>query len=213
MAYLGGITMKTLGAFFQGWNLVILTAIAVGAMFLGIFIAADGSAKALGLIIRITARPSLVMFGLAFSASSLYRLFPNAWTRWQMKNRRYLGLSFAASHMMHAAALVVWGVMYPELFLKQTNIVVWIGGGIGYFFVIALAATSFDSAVRWMGARRWSLLHTTGSWYLWTAFTLGLVGRSIVDPFYYPFAAFALALPVLRICARFAGNRTTLAAA
>ena len=205
--------MRAVTDFFQGWNLVIATFIGVAAMFIGIFLAADGSAEALGLIIRITARPALVFFGLAFAASALYKLLPNAFTRWQMKNRRYLGLSFATSHLMHALALIVWGVMYPELFLKQTNIVVWIGGGIGYFFVITLAATSFDSAVRWMGARRWSLLHTTGSYYLWFVFSLGLVGRSIVDPFYYPFAAFMLSTVLIRICAYVVGKRANLAAA
>jgi sulfoxide reductase heme-binding subunit YedZ len=199
--------MRVLAAFFQGWNLVFATFLAVAAMFIGIFIAADGSAEALGLIIRITARPALVFFGLAFAASALVRLWPNAFTRWQMKNRRYLGLSFATSHLMHAAALIVWGVMYPDLFLKQTNIGVWIGGGIGYFFVIALAATSFDSAVRWMGPRRWSLLHTTGAYYLWFVFTLGLVGRASVDSFYYPFVAFMIATLLVRICARFMGSR------
>lgn len=205
--------MRAIGNFLQGWNLVFMTAVAVAAMFVGIFAAADGSADALGLIIRITARPALVLFGLAFSASALYRLLPNAFTRWQMKNRRYLGLSFAASHLMHAAALAVWGAMYPDLFLKHTNIGVWIGGGIGYMFVITLAATSFDKAVRWMGARNWSRLHTAGSYYLWFVFTLGLVGRSIADPFYYPFAAFMVSTLLIRICARIAGNRANLAAA
>lgn len=204
--------MRAIAGFLRGWNLVFTTFVAVAAMFVGIFAAADGSAEALGLIIRITARPALVFFGLAFSASALYRLMPNAFTRWQVKNRRYLGLSFATSHLMHAAALGVWGVMYPDLFLTRTNIGVWIGGGIGYFFVIALAATSFDGAIRWMGARKWSLLHTTGSYYLWFVFSLGLVGRSIVDPFYYPFAAFMLAMLPIRLCARFVGSRANLAA-
>lgn len=205
--------MRAFAGFFQGWNLVLATFIGVAAMFIGIFIAADGSAEALSLIIRITVRPAIVFFGLAFTASALFRMWPNAFTRWQMKNRRYLGLSFATSHLLHAAALIVWGVMYPEIFLKQTNIVVWVGGGIGYFFVITMAATSFDSAVRWMGARKWSLLHTIGSYYLWFVFTLGIVGRSIVDSFYYPFAAFMVAILLIRITARFAGRRANLAAA
>jgi sulfoxide reductase heme-binding subunit YedZ len=204
--------MRAVATFFQGWNLVIATFIGVAAMFLGIFIAADGSAEALALIIRITVRPAIVLFGLAFTASALFKLWPNAFTRWQMKNRRYLGLSFATSHMLHAAALIVWVVMYPDLFLTRTNMVVWVGGGIGYFFVITMAATSFDSAVRWMGARKWSLLHTIGSYYLWFVFTLGIVGRSIVDSFYYPFAAFMIAILLIRITARFAG-KTKLAAA
>jgi methionine sulfoxide reductase heme-binding subunit len=205
--------MRALMALFQGWNLVIATFVGVGAMFAGIFIAADGSAEALGLIIRITVRPALVFFGLAFSAAALVRLWPNAFTRWQIKNRRYLGLSFATSHFMHAAALAVWGVMYPDEFLTRTNIGIWIGGGIGYAFILAMSLTSFDSALRWMGARKWSLLHTTGSYYLWFVFTLGSVGRSLADPFYYSFLAFMVSMLAVRVWARFANRRTNMAAA
>ena len=57
-------------------------------------------------VIRITARTSVALFLLAFTASSLWQLWPNAWTRWQRQNRRYLGVSFAASHGIHLAALV-----------------------------------------------------------------------------------------------------------
>ena len=57
------------------------------------------------MVIRFTARTSLLLFCLAFSAAALARLWPNAWTRWQRRNRRYLGVTFAASHGIHAVAI------------------------------------------------------------------------------------------------------------
>ncbi len=33
-----------------------------------------------------------------------------------------------------------------------------------------MAATSWDGAVRWLGVRRWRLLHAVGAWYLWISF-------------------------------------------
>ncbi len=55
------------------------------------------------MVIRFTARTSLVLFCLAFSAAALARLWPNASTRWLRRNRRYLGVSFAASHAIHSS--------------------------------------------------------------------------------------------------------------
>ena len=60
------------------------------------------------MVIRFTARTSLLFFCLAFSAAALARLWPNAWTRWQRRNRRYLGVTFAASHGIHAVAIAAF---------------------------------------------------------------------------------------------------------
>jgi ABC-type multidrug transport system fused ATPase/permease subunit len=49
------------------------------------------------MVIRFTARTSLLFFCLAFGAAALARIWPNAWTQWQRRNRRYLGVTFAAS--------------------------------------------------------------------------------------------------------------------
>jgi hypothetical protein len=56
------------------------------------------------MVIRFTAR-TLLFFCLAFSAATLARLGPSSSTRWQRRNRRYRGVTFAASHGIHAAAI------------------------------------------------------------------------------------------------------------
>ena len=67
------------------------------------------------MVIRFTARTSLLLFCLAFGAGALARLWPNAWTRWQRRNRRTLGVTFAASHGMHAIAIACFAAMAPPL--------------------------------------------------------------------------------------------------
>src|SRR5450631_4367404 len=91
---------------FEGWRLfAVLTLTLIG---LCIWIAGMRQFEADGvrMVIRFTARTSLLLFCLAFSAAALARLYPNAWTRWQRRNRRYLGVTFAASHAIHAVAIV-----------------------------------------------------------------------------------------------------------
>ena len=96
------------------------------------------------MVIRFTARTSLLFFCLAFSAAALARLWPNAWTRWQRRNRRYLGVTFAASHAIHAIAIACFAVMDPAAYAAATSAASYIFGGIGYAFIIAMTATSFD---------------------------------------------------------------------
>jgi len=97
-------------------------------------------------VIAMSARTSLLLFCLAFSASSVHRVWPGRWSRWQLRNRRYLGLSFAASHTIHIAALIVFGVVAPAIY---ATVGTWTNGmlaGLAYVFLLAMAATSFDGA-------------------------------------------------------------------
>ena len=107
-----------------------------------------------------------MLFCLAFGAAALARLWPNAWTRWQRRNRRYLGLSFAASHAIHAVAIVVFAKMDPAGFVEATSPASYIFGGIGYAVIIAMSATSFDRTATLIGPRAWRTLHLVGGYYL-----------------------------------------------
>ena len=98
---------------FEGWRrFAVLTLILIG---LSVWIAGMRQFEVDGvrMVIRFTARTSPLFFCLAFSAAALARLWPNAWTRWQRRNRRYLGVSFAASHGIHALAILTFAQMDP----------------------------------------------------------------------------------------------------
>src|ERR1700750_469223 len=78
-------------------------------------------AEGVRMVIRFTAQSSLLLFCLAFSAAALARLHPNAWTRWQRRNRRYLGLGFAVSHALHAMAIGAFAMTDPAGFAAATS--------------------------------------------------------------------------------------------
>ena len=129
---------------FDGWRLFALLSLTL--LGLSIWIAGMRGFEVDGvrMVIRFTARTSLVLFCLAFSAAALARLWPNTSTRWLRRNRRYLGVSFAASHAIHAVAIAAFAVMDPAGYAAATSIASYIFGGIGYAFIIAMTATSFD---------------------------------------------------------------------
>jgi len=127
---------------------------------------------------RLTARLSFVWFLAAWSASALVRLWPGGWRALLLRRRRSVGLGFAAAHTVHLAALLT--ALYA--FGHPTTPVTVIGGGIGYLFILAMALTSNDAAIRRLGARRWRLLHATGGYVVAGIFAFSYLGRIPKDP-------------------------------
>jgi DMSO/TMAO reductase YedYZ heme-binding membrane subunit len=153
-------------------------------------------------LIRSTARTSLALFLLAFVASSLRRLWRTDVTAWLLRNRRYVGLSFAVSHGLHLAAIVMLARGWPESFWTQTPATTVYAGGLGFVLVGLMAATSSDAAVRWMGQRGWKRLHAIGAWYLFGVFALSYGTRGFVRPSYLPATIAVYVAAGLRIAAR-----------
>ncbi len=68
----------------------------------------------------------------------------------------------------------------PRGFAAATSLASYIFGGIGYAFIIAMAATSFDRTAQAIGPRAWRILHLTGGYYLWFQFMVSF-GKRIPD--------------------------------
>ena len=145
-------------------------ALMVLATTVAVLVAASDPTQGARMVIRLTARTSLVLFLLAFLASALARLWPAPSTRWLLQHRRAFGLGFAFSHLVHLAAIVAFARLDGPAFMQQTSVGNIVSGGIAYVFIALMAATSWDGAVRWLGVRRWRLLHAVGAWYLWISF-------------------------------------------
>ncbi|SRR6266542_4230416 len=164
--------------FSKGWWLVAWTAATVGG-FAALVLAVYGpEPQGMHLILRATARASLVLFLAVFVASRLRAVWPSRPARWLVENRRYLGVSFATSHTIHFAAIIGLTRVASE----RPDLAVLLVGGLGYAFIVAMAATSSDTTAAWLGPRRWKMLHTCGVYYLWSVFTLTSLGAAVRDP-------------------------------
>jgi methionine sulfoxide reductase heme-binding subunit len=189
----------------RGPALTLTLAAAVAAAAFAV-IAADGAGvEGVRLAIRLTARTSFALFLLAFTAAALARLFPGPFTRWQRANRRWLGLAFASSHAVHAAAIVTLARLHPTTFGELVPTAALIFGSIGYFFVIAMAATSSDAAQRFLGLRFWKGIHLTGAIWLWGAFMNSNLSRALrndMDWLHWTGVAILVAAMAVRIVGR-----------
>jgi hypothetical protein len=186
-------------SFLSGWRLVATLAFTITLMTLGMAVWHQFGVEGVRLGIRATARTSLLLFCLALSAASLYQCWPNGWTRWQRHNRRYLGVSFAVSHAIHAVGIVSFALLDPAQFHQEVTLGSYVVGGIAYTFIIAMAATSFDQTAAWVGPRVWKILHWAGAHYLWLAFVLTTGKRALVNPYYWSAVTLLLAVMAIRL--------------
>jgi DMSO/TMAO reductase YedYZ heme-binding membrane subunit len=180
-----------------GWMLFGLLAGFVLALSAAILAIHPDRVEATRLVIRVTAYTSFVPFLAAFLASSVVTLAPNGFTRWLLRERRYLGLSFAFSHLVHLAAIVSYGVMNPQ-FWPSRSVLANTPGTIGYVFIALLAATSFRFFARRMSAMAWKRLHTAGVWVVALVYALSFLKRipTISVLYVIPFSILSVAIIV-----------------
>jgi DMSO/TMAO reductase YedYZ heme-binding membrane subunit len=185
-----------------GWPIVgWVTVILIG--LIAALLAINGTGEeGLRSVIRATAQTSLVLFLAAFVASAWQRIRRSAASRWLLANRRYVGVSFAVSHALHLAFIIA--LANTAAFRRDDEIetTTLIFGGLGYVFIAAMAATSFDRTAAWIGRRAWRRLHTVGAYYVWAIFVLSYVPRAVMAPAYAPLALVLFAALGLRLAAR-----------
>lgn len=170
----------------MGW--ISLGLLGMCALVLGL---AGTGEDGLRMGIRATARSSLILFSAAFSASALRRLWRVPATKWLLRNRRYVGVSYAVSHAIHALFIVLLAKLHPGDF--ESNTLGNLFGGGAYLFTAAMVATSSDRAFAWLGAR-WKELHRVGSYYIWVVFAVTLLPDVASDPSLLDFSLGALVL-------------------
>jgi methionine sulfoxide reductase heme-binding subunit len=192
---------------FEGWRLFGWLTLVLSALCVAIAAMRGFEVEGVRAVIRFTARTSLLFFCLAFSAAAAVRLRPNAFTCWQRRNRRTLGVTFAASHAMHAGAIVAFANMDPAGFAGATSLASSVFGGIGYAFIIAMTTTSFDVTAVALGPRAWRVLHLVGGYYLLLQFMVSFGKRVPGMPLYSLFLIPLFAVFVLRMVAM--GSRST----
>jgi len=189
---------------FEGKRLMIPVALFLAAAVMSAVSSAGAYVLALDTLMAPTADAAFLLFFFTFTASSLARIAPTPTTRFLLRNRRYIGLSFAlvmATHLVLVLSnLMMTNATKPLVFL--------VGGGVAYAFLGLMVLTSNNAAVRALGAKRWKRLHKTGSYILWATVVTGAAFAPLDRAWILVLCAAALAL---RIMAYRAGRQTKAA--
>ena len=158
---------------YRGWAITGWNAVALVAMSALVLAAAGTGEDGVRMLIRATARSSALLFLIAFLARPVRQLWRNDATAFAIKNRRYFGVSMAVSHLIHGIAIVWLLTAFPRAY--EVGATTLVGGGLGFVFIAAMAATSSDAAFKALGRARWQALHRTGVWYLWFVFAFTFI--------------------------------------
>lgn len=155
----------------EGKSLIACVAIILVAFLGAAYSMKMDAIETLPYVMRPTAWLAFALFTIAFTASSIRILYDTPYSRWAMRNRRYIGLSFAFVHFVHA------GIVLSNLaFTEATRTIGELSGGtLAYLFLFLMAITSNNVSVRKLGAKNWKRLHKIGSYYIWLIF----IGRSL----------------------------------
>ncbi|MFW9265920.1 ferric reductase-like transmembrane domain-containing protein [Pseudomonas sp. NR3] len=181
---------------YQGWSLFSLLAALVLLMTVLVLIINPDLTEGVRSAIRATARSSFVLFLLAFTASAFAVLVPSPLSKSLVRERRFIGLAFAFSHLVHAALIYWYGQLNTEFWPGRTTLGN-VPGTVGYVFILLLALTSFKSTTRLIGATAWKRLHTTGMWVLAAIFAYSNFKRIPMSAWYVlPFGLICAATAV-----------------
>lgn len=153
----------------SGWNVFWLITIPTSLAVIVAMTTADLSG-ALGVssMIQFSVRCSVPWLYIAFAASSLAVLLPGSFSRWLLRNRRYIGVSYAAA-MGWQLTFILWLLIghwdyYIEEVYLLSDVVIQVPG---YILLFAMTLTSFQ---RWrikLSARQWRILHKGSIYFLW----------------------------------------------
>lgn len=119
--------------------------------------------------IRWSARFSVTLFCMAFVASSLPYFWGNSLSFWMNMNRKYLGVSFGAIHLIHLFFLLLLQYSFHPVFDLAASTSLMAGAG-AYFFIILMLLTSFDYFSKFLSPKKWKALHTVGGYWIWAIF-------------------------------------------
>lgn len=121
-------------------------------------------------MIRLSVQVASPCIYLAFVATALGQLFPSGFSSWLLRNRRYVGLSFAAGFGWQAVFIVVLLGLHGDYYATTLHdSAEFITRMLSYTLLLALTMTSFFPVRRAMDPRHWRLLHRVGIWYFWAA--------------------------------------------
>lgn len=195
---------------FHGWSLFSLLSLLVLLMTALILALNPDLVEATRSAIRATARTSFALFLAAFTASAFAVLVPSSFSKTLVRERRFIGLAFAFSHLVHALLIYTYGQLNPEFWPGRTTVGN-IPGSVGYLFIVLMTLTSFQATTRLIGRRAWKTIHVSGMWVLAAVFTYSNFKRIPLSAWYVvPFGIMcaAIAIRLIGKLARLQKRRT-----
>jgi len=155
----------------NGWPLFgVIAGLSFAIILAGLAITGTSTPEATVDMIRLSVQLASPWIYLAFVATALGQLFPSSFSSWLLRNRRYVGLAFAAGFGWQAVFIAVLLALHGDYYATVLHDTAeFITRMLSYALLMALTVTSFFPVRRAMDPKHWRLLHRVGIWYFWAA--------------------------------------------
>ena len=194
--------------FLNGWFLFWLISIPISVQIVSEMLAKDMSLPAdVSHMIGFAVRFAIPIIFIVFATSALQILYPNLLTRWLMRNRKYIGLTFAVAMFWQGVFIAHISIIHRSYYFE--NIFYFkdeLEGTIGYLLLGAMVVTSFYFARQKLDKSQWDLIHKSGMYFLWAYpfstywwATSNYYGDGYAEIKHYSFYFMGLAAVLLRI--------------
>ena len=153
----------------NGWNLFWLISAPMCAIMIIEMSGRDlGRASDVSDMIGFSVRFAVPIIFLVTAISPLHYLLPGTVTAWLMRNRKYIGLTFAVAmawqgFFIYLMSGVHRDYYFDEIFFFRDEL----EGSTGYLFLAAMVLTSFNFARKHLTASQWRVIHLGGLYFLW----------------------------------------------
>ena len=155
--------------FINSWNLFWLITLPISTVMVFSMMGVElSSGRAVSSMIQLSVRCAVPLLFVAFAASSVNVLSPGLFGRWILRNRKFIGLSFATA-MAWQLFFILWMVtQYTEYYVEEVYALSDVIEGVGgYLLLIAMVLTSFKFGRSRLSAKQWKFLHRVGIYWLW----------------------------------------------
>ena len=151
------------------WRLFWLISIPMSITMVAAMMRSDMStASGISSMIGFSVRWAVPFIYLVVAASSVQILFPGTFSKWWLRNRKYIGMCFAVAMAWQGLFIFIMSYFFRDYYFE--NVYLFrdeLEGSIGYIFLPAMVVTSFHFGRKHLSAKQWKLLHKSGIYFLW----------------------------------------------
>ncbi len=153
----------------NGWGLFWLVSLPMSVVMVVAMLKTDmTTGEGVSEMIGFSVRWAVPLIYLVFATSSLQILFPGGFSKWLLRNRKYVGLCFAVAMAWQGFFIFMMSnfhrpYYYEEIYLLRDEL----EGSVGYIFLAAMVITSFKFGRKHLDSKQWKLLHRSGAYFLW----------------------------------------------
>ena len=134
-------------------------------------------------MIGYAVRWAVPLIYIVTAASAVRILWPNIFTHWWLRNRKYIGMVFAIAMAWQGSFIYIMSTYFRDYYFEDVFLLRnEIEGSTGYIFLAAMVFTSFKFGSRYFTNQQWKIIHKSGVYFLW-AYAYSVYWWAL---FYYP---------------------------